>query len=99
VEATDETDWLEWKCPPELTESTARGHLARNILGMANRHPDHAKRFTEGYGYVVVGTEPGNVVGVPRQILPSSRHGLRLTLARPDRNGAPPTWMLMARRC
>ena len=38
--------------------------IARTILGMANRLPAAASLACEGLGYIVVGAEPGNLVGV-----------------------------------
>jgi hypothetical protein len=44
----------------------ARGslHGPKGILGLANRHPDHAARIMEGCGYLLVGVEPNNLVGL-----------------------------------
>jgi hypothetical protein len=39
-------------------------HVARAVLGMANRMPERAARTSEGLGYLVVGAEPGNPEGV-----------------------------------
>lgn len=61
----DETDWLEWKLWLDLGRAEGRFHVARAVLGLANRLPDRAIRNCEGVGYVVVGVEPGKLVGVP----------------------------------
>lgn len=60
----DELDWIEWKSSLELSGKTARGILARHILGMANRLPEHAAAHADGRSFVVVGAEPGNRCGI-----------------------------------
>ena|ERR1039457_4401396 len=60
----DELDWIEWKSSLDLGSKTVRGTLARHILGMANRLPDHAAAHADGRGFVVVGAEPENRRGV-----------------------------------
>ncbi|MGY1845880.1 AlbA family DNA-binding domain-containing protein [Blastococcus sp. SYSU DS1021] len=60
----DEADWVEWKSTLDLTTPEGAFSLARQILGSANRHPDHAARYMAGLGYVLVGVEPGSVEGV-----------------------------------
>jgi hypothetical protein len=61
---TDELDWIEWKVELDLNGHYGQGTLARHILGLANRDPDDAKRMTDGYGYVLVGVEPGRCPGM-----------------------------------
>ena len=60
----DESDWIEWKSGLDLREKETQGTLARHILGMANRRPEHAVRYAAGCGYIVVGAEPGRCAGV-----------------------------------
>lgn len=60
----DEADWVEWKSGLDLTTKHGCFHLARNILGMANRTPDRAALSCEGLGYIVIGAEPGNLAGI-----------------------------------
>lgn len=60
----DESDWLEWKSTLDLTTAHGRAHVARAVLGMANRMPDRAARHAGGLGYVVIGVKPGEVTGV-----------------------------------
>lgn len=60
----DEAEWVEWKSTLELTSSTGIGTVARHALGMANRRHDIAARTAGGCGYVIVGVEPGNWVGI-----------------------------------
>lgn len=67
LEATDadELDWLEWKATLDLGNKQEVGkHLARHILGMANRHPDLAARKCDGWGVVIAGVEPGSLGGI-----------------------------------
>lgn len=61
---SDELDWIEWKSTLDLTTKAGCFHVARAILGLANRIPEKAARSCEGLGYVVVGAEPGRVEGV-----------------------------------
>jgi hypothetical protein len=65
ADRTDETHWLEWKSRLDLTAVEGRFTVAKAILGLANRHPDHAARAMLGCGYLVVGVEPANLVGLP----------------------------------
>lgn len=67
--AADESDWLEWKStldfrPKNKADKSARAHLARAIIGFANRQPDDARRYVEGYGFLVVGVDPKGYYGV-----------------------------------
>jgi hypothetical protein len=62
---TDETHWLEWKSRLDLTAAEGRFTVAKAILGLANRHPDYSARAMQGCGYLVVGVEPANLVGLP----------------------------------
>jgi outer membrane protein assembly factor BamB len=62
--AEDETEWIEWKSSLDLGEKSTRATLARHIIGMANRRVEEAMRFAGGFGYVLVGIEPGNRCGV-----------------------------------
>lgn len=62
--SSDESDWLEWKTDPDLNSKSGCFHLAKAILGMANRPVEVAVRSCGGYGYVVVGAEPKNLSGV-----------------------------------
>lgn len=59
----DETDWLEWKRHVRLDTKADQFKLAKMILGLANRTAADAHRFVEGFGYVIVGMEPGHTEG------------------------------------
>jgi hypothetical protein len=60
----DERDWLEWKKTLDLGDKGVQGAIARTILGMANRTVAAAIRAVGGFGYIVIGAEPGSVTGV-----------------------------------
>jgi hypothetical protein len=60
----DETRWIEWKSRLDLTASHGRLHLIKQILGFANRDPQVAAQWAEGYSYLLVGVSPGSVKGV-----------------------------------
>lgn len=60
----DETDWLEWKSTLDLASREGRWHVARAVIGFANRLPDQARLHCEGVGYLVVGAQPGSCGGV-----------------------------------
>lgn len=62
--ASDESDWLEWKTGLDLNTKPGCFHVAKAILGMANRPVEAAARTCGGYGYLVVGVEPENLAGV-----------------------------------
>jgi hypothetical protein len=65
ADASDESSWLEWKSTLDFRSGKhARVHVARAILGLANRMPDDAARHMEGHGFLVVGVEPGSVQGI-----------------------------------
>lgn len=59
-----ESDWLEWKRSLDFSSTEGRFPLPKNVLGMANRMPETALRNLGGYGYILVGAEPGSIVGV-----------------------------------
>ncbi len=60
----DELDWVEWKGALDLSTKEGCFHVARAVLGMANRLPDRAGLTCEGLGYVIVGAEPRSLNGV-----------------------------------
>ena len=59
-----EPDWLEWKREADLSDRRWHARIAKFIAGFANRDPAVAKLQAGGCGYLVIGAEPGNVVGV-----------------------------------
>lgn len=62
--ASDESEWLEWKTNLDLNTKSGCFHVAKAILGMANRPVDVAARACGGFGYIVIGVEPENLAGV-----------------------------------
>jgi hypothetical protein len=60
----DESRAVEWKSGyPDLGDAHASFAIARAVLGLANRPVSVAQSIFEGVGYVVVGAEPGRIVG------------------------------------
>lgn len=60
----DESRSIEWKSSLDLTTPHGCFHIARAILGFANRMPDVANAEFGGIGYILVGVEPGTVHGI-----------------------------------
>ena len=60
----EETNWLEWKAGLDLTSEAAFCHLPHTVLGFANRDPEVAAQHAEGFAYLIIGAEPGDVSGV-----------------------------------
>lgn len=59
-----ETDYLEWKMGYDLAKRPGAVSTAKQLMAMANRDEKHAMRHAEGYAYVLLGVEPGNLAGV-----------------------------------
>jgi hypothetical protein len=59
-----ESHWLEWKGPLLIDKTEGQFHIARTILGFANRDPESAARDCEGVAYLVAGAEPQSVPGI-----------------------------------
>ena len=59
-----EPDWLEWKREADLGSRRWHALIGKFIVGFANRDPAVANRATGGCAYLVIGVEPGNLVGV-----------------------------------
>jgi hypothetical protein len=62
----DELDWIEWKVAGDLSKGPTQGTIARHILGMANRLPERAAPYAGGYGYLIMGAQPGSTPGITR---------------------------------
>jgi hypothetical protein len=60
----DETRWLEWKSSLDLAGANGTKHIAKQILGFANREPAVAVRWAQGHAYIVIGASPGRLEGV-----------------------------------
>lgn len=59
-----EREALEWKGALDLVSKKSRFELARHILGFGNRDTARASRTFGGYAYLLVGVEPGALLGV-----------------------------------
>ncbi|GAA3821453.1 hypothetical protein GCM10022226_47240 [Sphaerisporangium flaviroseum] len=84
----DESVWLEWKSTLDLKKKQGWWHLARAIIGFANRMPDVAARFAEGRAYLVVGVSPGVLPGMPSIDVVDLDQGLTPYLGKEE----PPRW-------
>lgn len=62
----DEARWVEWKRSLDLSSKEHKLKVAQAILAFANRLPDQAEQWAEGYAYLLVGVEPGDLVGMER---------------------------------
>jgi Putative DNA-binding domain len=62
----DEDEFIEWKQTLDLSSREGAFHVARAVLGFANRDPAVAMRKFEGCAYLIVGVEPNNCAGVNR---------------------------------
>ncbi|WP_214367030.1 hypothetical protein [Pseudonocardia sp. H11422] len=60
----DEDDWPEWKGGLDLTLKDAKEHIAKQVLDFSNRTVATAPPHADGYAYLLVGVEPGSLVGV-----------------------------------
>jgi len=61
--AETEKDWIEWKSEVDLAELAWQSTVARHVLGFANRDPDLAASAAHGCSYVLLGVEPGRILG------------------------------------
>ncbi|MFY9585939.1 MAG: hypothetical protein WAT66_00635 [Actinomycetota bacterium] len=67
ADASDpEPDWLEWKCPPDLTTADMRFNVAKTVLGMGNRDPARSSLHVGGDAFLVLGAEPGAARPFPK---------------------------------
>jgi hypothetical protein len=64
ADANDESTWIEWKSTLDLGEGSAHHHIAKYVLGFADRPVQTAALHADGHAYLVVGAEPGSVAGV-----------------------------------
>ena len=61
----DEQTWLEWKSTLDLRSKRDMATVtSKAIIAMANRDPDEAALTVGGIGIIVIGVEPGSVLGV-----------------------------------
>jgi integrase len=61
-----ETDSVEWKSAWDLNSAKYRFETARHVLGFGNRSVAAAARTFAGCAYLLMGVEPGNLVGAVR---------------------------------
>jgi hypothetical protein len=64
ADENNETRWIEWKSTLDLTNPNWIRHLAKQILGFANREPRVATSWAGGHAYLIVGASPGELKGV-----------------------------------
>lgn len=64
TDPNNESTWIEWKSALDLNDRSGHQHIAKQVLGFANRTVATARHHTGGYAYLVVGAEPGNVAGI-----------------------------------
>ena len=69
----DESEWIEFKANLDLRQKVDRPVLAKAIVAFANREVARAAQHFEGRGLIVIGLEPGNLVGAP-DIDPAELH-------------------------
>ncbi len=61
----NESTWIEWKSTLDLNKKEDLQHIAKHVLGFANRTVTTAAHHAGGYAYLVVGADPEvGVVGI-----------------------------------
>jgi hypothetical protein len=60
-----ESDFLEWKTAYDLTKRPGRAATSKHLIAFANRDFAQADRNAEGYAYLILGVEPGDLSGIP----------------------------------
>lgn len=69
----DENQWIEFKANVDPATKEGRATVAKAIVAFANRDPLTAEKWFGGHGVIVIGLEPGNLVGA-REIDPAELH-------------------------
>jgi len=65
ADPNNESTWIEWKSTLVLDgKSSQCHHIAKHVLGFSNRSVATARHHAGGFAYMLVGAEPGNLVGV-----------------------------------
>lgn len=64
-EPLQESHWLEWKSDADLGQREWQARAAKFVLGAANRPAALARPTQDGHAFMLVGLEPGRVVGTP----------------------------------
>lgn len=83
----DENQWVEFKANVDPSTKAGAATIAKSIVAFANRDPDNAANWLGGHAVILVGLEPGNVVGAP-EIDPADLHNKVNALLGPP----PPKW-------
>jgi Putative DNA-binding domain len=65
TENLQETDYLEWKSGYDLSSRPGAAATSKHLIGFANRDSTLASRHAGGHGYLLLGVEPRNLVGIP----------------------------------
>lgn len=69
----DESEWIEFKANLDLRQKINRPVLAKAIVAFANRDVARAAQHFHGRALIVIGLEPGNLIGAP-EIDPAELH-------------------------
>ncbi|WP_339121050.1 AlbA family DNA-binding domain-containing protein [Pseudonocardia sp. D17] len=64
TDPNNESTWIEWKSHLDLSDKSGHWHMAKHMLGFANRTVSAARAHCIGNAYLVVGVEPENVGGI-----------------------------------
>src|SRR5689334_17047360 len=60
----NESTWIEWKSTLDLGDKAGHYHIAKHVLGFANRMVTTARAHAGGFAYMIAGAEPGNLAGI-----------------------------------
>jgi hypothetical protein len=66
TDPNNESTWIEWKSTLDLSQKRDQCHIAKHVLGFANRTVAVARHHANGLAYLIVGAEPDRVVGITR---------------------------------
>jgi hypothetical protein len=83
TDPNNESTWIEWKSQLDLNARTGQEHVARHVLGFANRTVQRAAQHTGGYAYLIAGAEPGNLEGIT-PVDPATLHPIIVRWVGPD---------------
>ncbi|MPY81277.1 MAG: hypothetical protein GEV04_23245, partial [Actinophytocola sp.] len=60
----NESTWIEWKSRLGLEEMSTHHHIAKHVLGFANRTVETARAHAGGYAYLIIGADPKGLLGI-----------------------------------
>jgi hypothetical protein len=83
TDPNNESTWIEWKSQLDLSARTHQEHIAKHVLGFANRTVHRATQHAGGYAYVIVGAEPGHMDGIT-PVDPANLHPAIVNWVGPD---------------